>query len=77
MPRRTHDELIWDLTRDMISVKEQLVSVGRESARVPELFLRMGLLEQRVGDMLLNRERGMQRLWMIVGPLVGAWSERC
>ena len=71
MPRPTHDELIRDLIRDVTVLKEQMAMVRREIAVVPELLLKVALLEKQVADMRQDRERWMQRLWMVLGPLVG------
>lgn len=62
MAKPTHDEIIRELTRDVAIVKVHLESLREETDGVPDLTVRLALLEQQVENMRQGWDRWGQRL---------------
>ncbi len=71
MVKPTHDEIIRELSRDVAILKEQMQTVRVDTAPLPDLTIRLALLEQQVQTMRQGWERWLQRAWMVLAPLVG------
>jgi hypothetical protein len=68
----THDEIIRGLTRDVEVLKTRLDGMRGEIGGLPDLTIKVALLQQRVEGIHEGWKIWMARLWMIVGPLLGA-----
>lgn len=72
MVRPTHDEIIRQLTRDLAVLQEQMERVRVVVNDVPNLTVRVAVLEQQVAEIRKGWGVWVQRLWMIFAPFVGA-----
>ncbi len=71
MAKPTHDEIIRELSREVAILKEQMQTVRGQTAALPDLTIRLALLEQQVQTARQGWERWAQRVWMILAPIVG------
>jgi uncharacterized membrane protein YoaK (UPF0700 family) len=72
MPRKTDGVKIDELMVSVAVLLERVDSMQRELNRLSDLLIRVVLLEQRLNDIQQGWERWLQRLWMLLAPLVGA-----
>ena len=70
MVRPTHDEIIRGLTADVTRLQERLEATRGEISGLPDLTLKVALLEQRMADMREGSQRWVQRAWLVIGPLI-------
>jgi hypothetical protein len=73
--RSPYEEIIRELTRDIAILKERLESVRGEIADLPDVIHRLTLLEQELKQGRESWERWVQRVWMVIAPiLAGAFG---
>lgn len=72
MPRKSDGQKVDDLMVNMAALTERLDNARRDLDRLFDLTIRVALLEQRLNDLQQGWERWLQRLWMLLAPLVGA-----
>ena len=72
MPRKTDGVKVDELMVSVAVLLERVDSMQRELNRLSDLLIRVALLEQRLNDIQQGWERWLQRLWMLLAPLVGA-----
>lgn len=72
MPRKSDGQKVDELMVNMAALTERLDNARRDLDRLFDLTIRVALLEQRLNDLQQGWERWLQRLWMLLAPLVGA-----
>lgn len=72
MPRKTDGEKVDELLIFVNRLEERIAYLTAEIHRLLDLPVRVAILEQRVQSLEQGWERWLQRLWMLLAPLVGA-----
>jgi FtsZ-binding cell division protein ZapB len=72
MVRPTHDEILRGLSSDVALLKSAVEELKESRKGLAELDKRLTLLEQRVADMREGSEKWVQRIWMILAPIISA-----
>ncbi len=65
----THTEIIREITRDVELLKDRVDTLRRDVGGIP---IQVALLQPRVDDLREGWKIWAARVWMILGPLLGA-----
>jgi hypothetical protein len=70
VPNPTNTDLIRELTKDVIILKEQVQVLREETAPLREVITRLTVLEHQVTELRKGKETFAARTWMILAPLI-------